>query len=542
VQGGIHAAEIVMIILLLFVAMFAGLARKLKTPYPIVLVIAGLLLSFVPGIPRIRLDPDLVFVVVLPPLLYSAAWLTSWRDFYYNLVSILMLAFGLVGFTVIGVALIAHWLFPGFDWRLGVVLGAVVATTDSIAATSIAKQIGLPRRIVDVLEGESLVNDATGLLALEFGISLVAGNGLPSVSAGLLRLAYLVLGGLAIGFVVALVVNWFERRIDDSRIEITISILVPYAAYLAAETVHASGVLAVVVCGLYLGRRSATFFSPSVRMQVTAVWNALTFILNGLVFVLIGLQLHYVVEGIKGFGLGSLIGFGLIFSAVVIVLRLLWTFPGAHIAYFIRRRFLGQVNERPAPRQIFVVGWTGMRGVIALAAAISLPEVLDNGTAFPQRNIIIFLTFSVILVTLVLQGLTLPAVIRALGLAEGVTNTEENEARRLMLQAAVDHLNDCRTRDNGEYDEIYDDLAGHYQHQLDSLTIEEGEEAREEQVVDVYARFLDVSRDLLTVERAKIISLRDQGRISDDVLRRLETELDLNETRLLIAASGQSDG
>jgi CPA1 family monovalent cation:H+ antiporter len=537
VQGGIHAAEIVMIMLLLFVAVFAALARKLKTPYPIVLVVAGLLISLLPGIPSIRLDPNIVFVVVLPPLLYSAAWLTSWRDFYYNLVSILLLAFGLVGFTVVGVALIAHWLFPGFDWRVGVVLGAVVATTDSVAATSIAKQFGLPRRIVDVLEGESLVNDATGLLALEFGLSLLSGGQLPTVTAGFLRLAYLVVGGLGIGLVVAVVVDWFERRIDDSRIEITISILVPYAAYLAAETVHASGVLAVVACGLYLARRSAKFFSAGVRMQVNAVWAALTFILNGLVFVLIGLQLHSVVAGIKGLGMGSLVLLGLLFSAVVIILRLLWIFPSARFGYFVRKHFLGQKHEPPTTSQIFVVGWTGMRGVIALAAAISLPEVLADGSPFVQRNIIIFLTFSVILVTLVLQGLTLPAIIRVLGLAERTSTAEEDDARRMMLQAALEHLQRRREEGNADLADIYDDIAGHYQHQLATLSGEDGHEEASE----MYQHFLGISRELLSVEREKIINLRDQGRISDEVLRRLETDLDLNETRLNLAAMGQAD-
>src|SRR5690349_16642879 len=210
-SGQLHSLEIVFLILLLFVVLFAALARKLGTPYPIVLVVAGLFLSFIPSIPKIALNPDVVFLAVLPPLLYGAAWLTSWRDFYYNLVSILLLAFGLVGFTVVGVAGVAHLVFPGFDWRLGVLLGAVVATTDAIAATSIAHQIGLPRRIVDVLEGESLVNDATGLLALEFGVSLVTGSAVPTVAGGLLRLAYLVIAGLAVGLVVGPVVYWFEK-------------------------------------------------------------------------------------------------------------------------------------------------------------------------------------------------------------------------------------------------------------------------------------------------------------------------------------------
>src|SRR5467141_2033926 len=231
-SGGIHAIQIVFLILLLFVVIFAALARKLQTPYPIVLVVAGLLLSFIPGIPKISLDPDVIFLVVLPPLLYAAAWLTSWRDFKFNLVSILMLAFGLVGFTVLGVAGAAAWVFPGFDWRLGLVLGAVVATTDAIAATSIAKRVGLPRRIVDILEGESLVNDATGLLALEFAIAMVVDERTPTVAQGALRLAYLIAVGLIIGLVLGLVVECFERRIDAGPFETFVGILPPFAAIL----------------------------------------------------------------------------------------------------------------------------------------------------------------------------------------------------------------------------------------------------------------------------------------------------------------------
>src|SRR5882672_6693123 len=266
-SGGIHAIEIVFLILLLFVVIFAALARKLQTPYPIVLVVAGLLLSFIPGIPKISLNPDVIFLIVLPPLLYSAAWLTSWRDFKFNLVSILLLAFGLVGFTVLGVAGTAAWVFPGFDWRLGFVLGAVVATTDAIAATSIAKRVGLPQRIVDILEGESLVNDATGLLALEFAIAMVVAGRTPTVAQGALRLAYLTIAGLALGLIVGTVVEWIHRHIDDGPIEITLTLVVPYVAYLTAEAIHASGVLAVVACGLYLSRQSSQFFSPNVRMQ-----------------------------------------------------------------------------------------------------------------------------------------------------------------------------------------------------------------------------------------------------------------------------------
>src|ERR1700738_98911 len=281
----IQAVEIVFLTMLLFVVAFAALAQKLQTPYPIVLVVAGLILGFVPGIPRIPLNPDVIFLLVLPPLLYSAAWLTSWREFKYNLVSILLLAFGLVGFTVLGVAYAAHWVFRGFDLRLGFVLGAVVATTDAIAATAIFKRIGLPKTIVDILEGESLMNDATGLLALEFAVAMVVKGETPTLASGVLRLTYLIVAGVAIGMAVGLLVKWIQPHIDDGPIEIVISILIPYSVYLAAEVVHASGVMAVVTCGLYLSRQSSHLFTASVRLQTWAVWVSLHFAFTGLVCV-----------------------------------------------------------------------------------------------------------------------------------------------------------------------------------------------------------------------------------------------------------------
>lgn len=534
-SGGIHEVQIVFLILLLFVVVFAALARKLQTPYPIVLVVAGLLLSFVPGIPKISLNPDVVFLVVLPPLLYSAAWLTNWREFKFNLVSILLLAFGLVGFTVLGVAEAARWLFPGFDWRLGFVLGAVIATTDAIAATSIAKRVGLPQQIVDILEGESLVNDATGLLALEFAIAMVVEGRTPSVAEGFVRLSYLVFGGLAIGLLIGLVVEWFERRIDDGPIEIVISILTPYAAYLAAESARASGVLAVVACGLYLSRQSSEFFSASVRIQAWAVWESLTFVVNGLVFVLIGLQLPYVLAGIRGYGLGRLILYGALFSGIVIVLRLLWIYPGARVAHFVRTRILRQKYPMPPGKAIFVVGWTGMRGVVALAAALALPETLANGSPFPQRNIILFLTFCVILVTLVLQGLTLPSLIRALGLAGRGDDheDEEGEARRIITSTALSHLESARAQDLEDFAAVYDDLTHRYTRRLASLskdTAEENGMSHQELL-----RYRKILGELLRLERKTAVRLRNEGRINDEVLRKIEHELDLSETRLQLS-------
>jgi monovalent cation/hydrogen antiporter len=527
-SGSVLELELIFLLLLLGVVAFGVLAGKLQIPYPIVLVIGGVLLGLVPRMPKVALNPDIIFLIVLPPLLYSAAWLTSWREFSYQMVSILLLAFGLVAFTVFGVAAAAPWLFAGFDWRLGFVLGAVIAPTDALAATSIAKRIGLPKRIVDLLEGESLVNDASGLLALEFGIAMVVHGQTPTVGAGLLRLTYLTLAGIAIGFVMGWLVDRIERLIEDGPIEIAISILVPYTAYLLAEAAHASGVLAVVVCGLYLSRRSSEFFSPSVRLQTWAVWGSMTFILNGLVFVLIGLQLPHVLEGIREYSLRTVVLYGAMFSLLVIALRMIWSFPGAFLGHLLRTRLLHQKEKMPSARGILVVGWTGMRGVIALAAAIALPQTLADGSPFPERNLIIFLSFSVIFVTLILQGLTLPPLVRRLGLAAVPgPNLEEQAARREMLQAALIHLDRSSQEDETGSAALYEDIARHYRERLARLTDDSESESR--LGPQQHERLSRVSRELLRVERTTAVRLRNEGQIDDEILRQLEYELDLRE-------------
>lgn len=527
-MSAIGNVEFILLLLLLFIAVFGFLARRIGTPYPIVMVVGGFLISLVPGIPEITLNPDIVFLVVLPPLLYAAAWTTSWREFRYNLVSIFLLAFGLVGFTVALVAAIAPRIFGGFDWRLGFILGAVVAPTDAIAATSIARRVGLPRRLVDVLEGESLINDATGLLALQFGTAMVMGSRIPTVLDGALTLVWLTAGGLAVGVLVGWVVDLIERQIDDAPIEITLSILVPYAAYLTAQRVHASGVLAVVACGLFLARRSVRFFSPSVRIQIWAVWQSLNFVLNGFVFVLIGLQLPSIRASISGYRPSALLIGAATFTLILIAVRLVWVYPGAILAWLFRIRALHQREARPSFRGVFVLGWTGMRGVVSLAAALALPVSLPDGSAFPQRNVIVFVTFSVILVTLVFQGVTLPPLIRALRLAGTAgPNCEEVEARRIALNAALAHLRDASAKDSDSED-VYADLIHHYEQRL--ATIRPSEDG--EQDATKHNRYIELSLEALRVERNTAIALRDEGRISDEVLRHLERELDLNETRL----------
>ena len=308
---------VLLIGLLCSVTVVAGLARRLAVSYPIILVVFGLLCSLLPHIPHIPLPPSLVFLVILPPLLYVAAWQTSWQEFKYNLVSISSLAVLLVFFTAFGVAFAAKWWLPGFNWQLGFLLGAVVSPTDAVAATSIARKVGMPQRIVDLLEGESLLNDATGLLALQFGVQMVVQGTTPTIARGILDFAWLTLGGLLVGLAIGWVVTWLERWVDDGPVEIALSLIIPYAAYLTGEAVKGSGVIAVVACGLFVSRRSSTFFSPVVRLQAWAVWDALEFLLNGLVFVLIGLQLPYVLDGIHGQSWRGLLGYGLAFSAVL---------------------------------------------------------------------------------------------------------------------------------------------------------------------------------------------------------------------------------
>jgi len=525
----IHNVELVLLLLLFFVAGLAALAKRLHTPYPIILVVGGLILTLLPHAPRVELNPDIVFLVVIPPLVFSSAFLTSWRDFHYNLIPILMLAFGLVGFTVFGVAAACRWILPGFDWRLGLVLGAVVSTTDAIAATAIAKRVGLPKRVVDVLEGESLVNDATGLLALEFTVGLLVTGHTPGLMEGTGRLLYLILASIAIGLAIGKVMHFCESKIDDASIEVTLSLLAPYLAYLAAEGVHSSGVLSTAACGLYLGNKSSFYFSRAARLRAEAVWDTLTFVLNGVVFILIGLQLPYVLSQISGRRLTHVVWLGAIFSAVVILLRMIWVFPGAGIANFLRRRILKQPEPLPNPRAVFVVAWTGMRGVIALAAAMALPKLLENGTAFPHRALIIFLTFSVIFVTLVLQGLTLPPLIRRLGLAGAETrNLEEEHARREMAEAALAYLEHAREADAPGSDSVYEELIRFQRRRLDLLNEEpaDGAYSREE-----YQRFRELSGQVRSVQRAALLHMPNEHHINDEVMRKLEREIDIVETR-----------
>jgi Na+/H+ antiporter len=526
--GNLHHLELVLLVLMVLVAALAALARTLRAPYPIVLVMGGLAISLLPNLPQVSLNPDVIFLVLLPPLLFTAAFHTSWRDFRLHLAGILLLAFGLVGFTVVVLAYLAGWLLPEFNHSLGFVLGALVASTDAIAASAIAKRVGLPKRIIDLLEGESLMNDAASLVALEFAVAMLVRHQVPTLSDGALRLLYLAAVGIFMGLLVGRLIRWGQSKLADAPIEVTLILIAPYLAYIAAESLHGSGVLSTVACGLYLGHKRSQSLSIRARLDSAGVLNTFDFVLNGMAFILIGLQLPRILAGIRDLRLSVLLLDGVLLTAMLIALRMIWVFAESWISRGLRRLFKRPRPPEPA-KEIFLVGWTGMRGVIALAAALSLPEILDDGTAFPQRDVLIFLTFCVIVFTLVGQGLTLPFLIRKMGLAaiEGI-NDEERLARREMLSAAIREIERLRSRDIPEEDEILADLLHHYTQRLKETN--EFSDADQPGVAE-YERFRALSGHLRAVERSVVLRLRDQNKINDEILRSLERELDLSDAR-----------
>jgi len=518
--------ESIFLLLLLIIAIFAGAARRLRVPYPIVLTVVGGILGIVGVFPNIALEPNLVFYVFLPPLLFAAGWGLSWREFRFNLGRILMLAVGLVTFTILVLIAARGRLLPGFDWQSALLLGAIVGATDAIAATATARRLGLPRQIVDVLEAESLVNDGTGLLAFQFGLVILLSGHSPGVVEGAGRLVYLSGGGVLIGFLVGFVVSKLERWIDDGPIEIVVSLLICYAVYIAAERMHTSGVLAVIACSMLMSRESHRFMSPQVRLQFAGVWDALTFVLNGAVFILIGLQLPLVLSQLSGLGPWRLIYDGVVFSLAIILLRMLWVFGETYGAYFYRKLRKAQNGERPRPQELLVLGWGGMRGVLSLAAAFSLPYARAGGAAFEQRSMIVYLTFCLIVATLVLQGLSMPWLIRLLAI-EGTDQDEREErrARRALVEDALRYLSRRRVQDRFD-PAVVRELQSAYDARLRAMPIEDAGEP------DGFSR---MQRDallieVLQIERESLFRLRNEDAISDDVARAIQKDLDLLES------------
>jgi monovalent cation/hydrogen antiporter len=505
--------ELVLLALVAGVTALTALAPTLRVPYPILLVLGGLALGFIPGIPEISLPPELVLVGVLPPLLYSASFFTSLRDFRANLRPIVLLAVGLVVATMLGVAAIAH-LVTGLSWPASFVLGAVVAPTDPIAATAIARRFGVPRRIVTIVEGESLVNDATALVLYGVAVTAVV-TGSFSLWDASLDFVVSVIGGVAVGLGVGWIVALVRIRLDNIPAEIAISLLTGFLAYIPAEALGVSGVLAAVTVGFYLGWRSPELSTPAMRLQGLAVWETLVFLLNALLFTLIGLQLGPILDALRGESTGDLILDALVVTATVMLIRIAWVFASG-------------------PREFgAVVGWMGMRGAVSLAAALALPLETDAGAPFPGRDLIIFLAFVVILGTLVGQGLTLPKLIHRLDLEEdGLEAKEDTKARIHAADAALLRLEELLDED-WVRPETADRMRGLYNFRRSRFQARfDGEDdgSIERQSTD----FQRLRRELLEAERAAIVGLRREGRISDEVMRRVERDLDLEDSRLEI--------
>lgn len=511
------------VLLLAAVALLTVVARRVGVPYPIFMVLGGLALGFVPGLPRVELEPEIVLLLFLPPILFSAAYLSSPRELWRNVRPIGLLAFGLVLTTTLAVAGVMSALVPGIPFAAAVALGAIVSPPDAIAATAIAQRLGLPRRLVTILEGESLVNDATALVTYRFAVS-AALTGSFSLEEASLSVVGVALGGVAIGLAVGWLVARLLAWLEDPPVEVLITLIAPFAAYLPAEILGVSGVLAAVSGGLLLGWRAPRVMSSDTRLLGVGTWQMTTFLVNGLAFLLIGLQLPSVMDEISGRPAEELTLLGAAVAGTVILVRLAWVFP----ATYIPRWVIPGLQERdPAPpaRAVLVLGWAGMRGAVSLAAALAL----STAPPFPERDLLVFLTFVTILATLVGQGLTLPLVIRWAGIGDdGSAEHEELHAREAATEAALARLDELATEVPGHLP-LIEQLRDRYRHRAEHYVHAhgEGDAAENPEERDHEA----IRRGVLSAERFAILSLRDRGVISDEALRRVERDLDLDELR-----------
>ena len=523
-----HHVELIIFGLLLGVAGLAVLARVLGVPYPITLVVGGSVIGFIPGVPSVELEPDLVLLIFLPPLLYGAAFFTSLRDLRRNARPIALLAIPLVGVTMVAVAVVAHEVI-GLGWGESFVLGAIVSPTDAVAPAEILRRVGAPRRLLTVVEGENLTNDWTALVLYKFAVAAVV-TGSFSLFEATGRFFLTGLVGLAIGLVAGWIIREVRSRIDDPPTEITISILSGYAAYLPAEELGASGVIAAVTVGIYMGWHTPQLTTPIMRMQGVSVWEILTFLLNAVLFLLVGLQLPRVMEDITGYSAGELIFWGLLISGVVIGVRLLWGFTVTYLIRAIDRRAI-QRARRASWQERMVVGWAGMRGSVSLAAALALPLETDAGAAFPARDLIILIAYVVILVTLVGQGLTLAPLIERLGVSDdGSEEREEVAARVRLAEAALARIEELSEEDWARPDTL-ERVRGQYDYRRRRFAArEDGDGDGYEERTGAYQRLM---YELFDAQREALIGMRNRGDISDEVRRRVERELDLEESRLM---------
>jgi Na+/H+ antiporter len=431
--------------LLMAIVLLVMLANKIKVAYPVLLVIAGLVISILPGVPRIHIDPELIFIIFLPPLLYEAAWAISWKELWRWRRIISSFAFVVVFLTALSVAFVANRLIPGFSLALGFLLGGIVSPPDAVSANAILRFVTVPKRVSSILEGESLLNDASSLIIFRFAMIAVATGQFIWYSAAL-SFGWMLIGGIGIGLLIGLIFMKLHKYLPtDANMDIVLTIITPYIMYMVAEEVHSSGVLAVVSGGVFLSFKRHHFLSSTSRLRGINFWESLVFVLNGFVFLLIGLDLPEITEGMEQEGIspGTAIGYGLLITGVLIAVRILSAY-GAVIVTLIARNFINVADRSPGYKGPILIGWTGMRGVVSLAAALSIPAHLSDGSAFPQRNLILFITFVVILTTLLLQGLTLPYLLKRIKLPGYNDYLPEHEAdnhiRKALAKHALDHV------------------------------------------------------------------------------------------------------
>lgn len=533
----------VVIFLMALLVGLSALAPRLKVPYPLLLVLVGGGLALLPGLPDETLNPDLIFFIFLPPLLYEASYNTSWHEFVANRRPISLLAIGLVFMTTTAVAAIAHFFIPGFSWALGFVLGAIVSPPDAVAATSVTKGLGLPRRITSILEGESLVNDASALIAYRYAVAAVVSGVFSFWDAGW-HFGLVALGGAAIGLAVGWVMVRVQNFLTDATRITALTVLLPFGVYLAAEHVHVSGVLAVVFMGLMMSRRSHDIYDNQTRLLKHSVWNVLGFLLNGLVFILIGLQLRGILEGLGAGHRWATLGYGLLVSAVAIAIRLGWVFPVSYLGEVLGR-WLGRDEVRAPRRNLFITSWAGMRGVVSLATALALPLTLRSGQPFPQRDVILFITFTVILVTLVVQGLSLPWLVRRLGVQESPAEraAEAQELRLALTTGALHYLSERIAAEGAgappdpslltlrevmrrQARRLHSTFAANEATDLTPPTEEQAAAAA------TFENLLRCRLDVTEHQRRQLIALHRQAKFSEDAIRQVELELDRAEIAL----------
>jgi Na+/H+ antiporter len=511
---------------LVAIAVLYELSRRLGVPYPTLFVLGGLLLAAIPGLPlpRIEFEPDLVLLLFLPPLLFIAATRTPIRELRANRVPIIRLAFGLTLFTMVAVAIFAQSLIPALGWAAAFTLGAIISPTDAVAATSVFRRLGLPRVAITLVEGESLFNDAVALVAYRAGVLAVASGTFLLVDAAA-TFAVAAVGGIVVGLIVGWVSAFVLRKLDSPTVEVILSLVIPFAAYLPADYIGLSGVLAAVTAGLIVGSQLGKILGAQSRVLWLSTWKMVDFVLTGFLFVLVGLELPSVIEGLAGRDAGQLLTVTAIISLVVVVARFIWVYSASRLPNS-PARIIARTNSRLAGRLVFVVSWSGLRGAVSLAAALALP--ID----FPERNLILLVTFGVILVTLVGQGLTMPIVVRWAGW-DGVEleGDEGAQARKAAYEAGLREI-DHQREQWPDHIPLMDRLAASLQDRSEHLALDTDDENETADRRQERVEHQQIQLAIITAERNAVIEMRDRGEINDETLREVERELDLEELRM----------